>query len=142
MSLVSIYVQSQDGEWYKDPMIRQEGWFICWDDDEPIELVVRYDKDHKEIIEYLNQQGWSVAIDHENECCGHRIFDYDERGFEEACSFFLRQNNGPPGSLLPGDFRVKFDPLNEPVPSVLYPNNVIEAHHHDLKDELGMYEDF
>lgn len=40
MSLVSTYVRAIDGKLYRNPVLRGEGWFLCFDDDEPPELVV------------------------------------------------------------------------------------------------------
>ena len=41
MSLVPTYVQFDDDRWYKDPVIGEgRQWFICYDDDDPIELVI------------------------------------------------------------------------------------------------------
>lgn len=40
MSLVSSYVQAKDGLFYKNPQLSGKGWFICFDDDEPPELVI------------------------------------------------------------------------------------------------------
>ena len=40
MSLVSTYVRAVDGKLYRNPVLRGKGWFLCFDDDEPPELVV------------------------------------------------------------------------------------------------------
>lgn len=40
MSLVSTYVRAADGKLYKNPSVRGDFWFVCFDDDEPPELVV------------------------------------------------------------------------------------------------------
>jgi len=40
MSLVATYVQATDGKFYKGAVIFEEGWFVCFDDDDPPELVV------------------------------------------------------------------------------------------------------
>lgn len=41
MSLVSTYVIADDGLYYRDPVLEGDGWFICFDDDDPPELVIR-----------------------------------------------------------------------------------------------------
>ena len=41
MSLVSTYVEADDGHWYKDPTLLTSDWFVCYDDDEPIEVVIK-----------------------------------------------------------------------------------------------------
>ncbi len=44
MSLVATYVKGSDGQYYKLPIFSGEvdgcRWFICYDDDDPIELVI------------------------------------------------------------------------------------------------------
>lgn len=40
MSLVSTYVEASDGLFYREPILSAPGWYICWDDDDPIELVI------------------------------------------------------------------------------------------------------
>lgn len=140
MSLVSTLVQSQEGSWYSDPTIREEHWFICWDDDEPIELVVKEGIDPYSVIDTLRNNGWLVNIDHENECCGMRIFGEDAgiAEFHDANAFFLEQDNGPPDDFLADKYKIDFDPMKEPVPSVMYPNKRVRATHQDLKSDLGM----
>jgi hypothetical protein len=40
MSLVPTYVQALDGRFYENPVLEGPGWFICFDDDDPPELVL------------------------------------------------------------------------------------------------------
>ena len=41
MSLVPTYVQCADGKWYKDPLMGNiDTYFLCFDDDEPPEIVI------------------------------------------------------------------------------------------------------
>lgn len=40
MSLVSTYVEAVDGKFYQNPTIYGPGWYICFDDNDPPELVV------------------------------------------------------------------------------------------------------
>lgn len=55
MSLVSTWVEMDDGRWHQNPVLGQgKRWFICYDDDDPIELVVQaqtYDQAHRRIEE-------------------------------------------------------------------------------------------
>lgn len=44
MSLGPIYVQADDGQYYQDPVIRGDDFFLCWDEDDPPELVIRADE--------------------------------------------------------------------------------------------------
>ena len=39
MSLVPTFVKADNGKWYQNPELEGPGWFICFDDDDPIELV-------------------------------------------------------------------------------------------------------
>lgn len=41
MSLVPTFVLAIDGKFYKDPVLKGDDWFLCFDDDEPPEVVVR-----------------------------------------------------------------------------------------------------
>jgi hypothetical protein len=41
MSLVPVYVRGSDGLYYKNPVIHGDGWFICFDDADPPEIVIR-----------------------------------------------------------------------------------------------------
>ena len=41
MSFVSAYVRAVDGKLYRDPVVEGDGWFVCFDDDDPPELVVK-----------------------------------------------------------------------------------------------------
>ena len=40
MSRVSTYVRAIDGQLYRDPVIYGDGWFVCFDDADPVGLVV------------------------------------------------------------------------------------------------------
>lgn len=41
MSLVSSYVYADEGKWYQNPTLGVVGkWFLCFDDDDPDELVI------------------------------------------------------------------------------------------------------
>jgi hypothetical protein len=44
MSCVSTWVLARDGKFYKDPVLRGEDWFLCFDDDDPPELVIKSEK--------------------------------------------------------------------------------------------------
>lgn len=47
MSLVSTYVRATDGLFYRNPTLNGNGWFICFDDDDPVEIVVQYTEKYK-----------------------------------------------------------------------------------------------
>lgn len=102
MSLVSTYVQSREGNWFRNPEIRQPDWFICWDDDDPIELVFRPTLIARiEIIAVLDKAGWAVELKqfvHGPDV--QRLFAGD---FYPAEAWFLEQLvDGPPEALLDG----------------------------------------
>lgn len=40
MSLVPTYVRASNGKFYKNPVLSGDGWFICFDDDDPEEIVI------------------------------------------------------------------------------------------------------
>jgi hypothetical protein len=43
VSLSATAVQATDGYFYKEPILRGDGWFFCFDDDDPPELVIAKD---------------------------------------------------------------------------------------------------
>jgi hypothetical protein len=49
MSLVSTYVRAADGDLYRNPVLADEtnGWYLCFDDDDPPELVWKIRKDEE-----------------------------------------------------------------------------------------------
>lgn len=40
MSLKPVYVQFEDSEFYENPILGGDGWFVCFDHDAPPELVL------------------------------------------------------------------------------------------------------
>ncbi|HWY36194.1 MAG TPA: hypothetical protein VNX68_16230 [Nitrosopumilaceae archaeon] len=58
MSLVATYVRATDGKFYKDPILSGRGWFICFDDDDPVELVIscRSKKKPEGILEKIGME--------------------------------------------------------------------------------------
>lgn len=114
MSLVSTYVQSQEGHWYKNPTVRGDGWFICWDDDEPIELVIKDEKggELNRILSNLANDGWSLKIWYKGYECS-RIFGEE---FQPAQAYFIRQHNrGPTDAMLAGSERLDTEPQRQGV---------------------------
>lgn len=94
MSMVPTFVQSKEGNWYRNPVVKGDGWFICWDDDEPIELVVDRDKSTIwQVLELLRKDGWHLKK------TGRAVYNkrsFDGVGFKDAVSCFLKQVlNGP-----------------------------------------------
>lgn len=103
MSLVSTFVVMANGGYYQNPVIYDEtgDWFICFDDDEPPEFVIRKTvistsrKDReREISEKLKELGISAKILTSRER-GQRNFgaasnDPKSMHFEKAISAFLK----------------------------------------------------
>jgi hypothetical protein len=120
MSLVPTYVQSTSGKWYKDPVIRSDNWFVCWDDDEPIELVIAEGgPSPEEVIAYLNDRGWAVERYHKHQgrLLG-RMFNGKMR--PSAGAWWLKQESGPPDDLMAGEGLDEWS-----ADCVLYPNGRI-----------------
>jgi hypothetical protein len=47
MSIVSTWILADDGLYYKDPALRGVNWYICFDDTDPPELVVKVNDDRR-----------------------------------------------------------------------------------------------
>lgn len=60
MSLVSTYVRADDGKMYRDPVLEGEGWFVCFDDDDPVELAVADEANLPEPTVFLKDLGITV----------------------------------------------------------------------------------
>lgn len=78
MSLVPSYVLATDGLYYKNPIIKGDGYFICFDDDDPPEIVME-----KRIVDHpiakakniLNEIGLLYYIHKGMGQKSHRLFD-------------------------------------------------------------------
>ena len=105
MSLVGTYVQTQEGHWYADPTIWGENreWFICYDDDDPIELVIKSssEKTVDTILQDLRKNGWVLRVLSRG-LSGQRVFD-ESFTFVPAKSYFLRQVQKGPTDQMMGD---------------------------------------
>jgi len=80
MSLGNIYLKSSDGKWYEWPTIEgvtQDGkkWYLCFDENDPPELVVQTDGNGKEIDakKILREAGVSFGGVRFNGVCGRMI---------------------------------------------------------------------
>lgn len=94
VSLVSTYVEGTDGFWYKNPLIwnKKENWFLCFDDRDPIEIVIGENGPPiQKIVADLVAQGFKIRQPHK----AHRAYRSYVGGL--AQSYFLRFDN----SLLP-----------------------------------------
>jgi hypothetical protein len=114
MSLVSTYVESKEGHWYQNPVIEEDGWFICWDDDEPIELVIaeEFGTNPQTVLTPLHNKGWRLQIISKGGTAG-RLF---KGKFKQARSYFLVQTaNGPTDEILKGNTQLKYKPEGQGV---------------------------
>lgn len=117
MSLVSTWVQFDDGVFYKNPTMRGQGWFICFDDDEPPELVMTEGfyrdlavrtavKGSREfLIAWLKGLGLDATMYYGIKDKGRRSYrcfgrDLRTSALKEAVAFFLKINARPPIGLL------------------------------------------
>ena len=53
MSLVSTYVRADDGKMYRELVLEGDGWFICFDDDDPVEIVIANESGIKDPVAFL-----------------------------------------------------------------------------------------
>jgi hypothetical protein len=109
MSLCATYVCADDGKFYKNPTYRDPSgkWFVCFDDDDPPELVVSRDHtgEHQSIlVDLLGEDGFKKMRKGRG---GQRCFD--ETGqFRPARAYFFHLLKRPPP---PTDHRGVFEEL-------------------------------
>ena len=99
MSIVSAYVALSDGTYARDPMIEGEGWFICFDDDDPPEIVIRRAKDldcNARARELLEELGIPHRRLEPQRSRGRRMFG---RAFAPAQSLFFELTGPLPHGL-------------------------------------------
>lgn len=99
MSLVSTYCLADDGKWYKEPVLRGEDWFICFDDDDPPELVF---KEHSDINPYilLRELGIKAKLKGRGHLSGRMFGRSDDYKFDDAVSFWLNIKKPIPASAI------------------------------------------
>lgn len=100
MSLVPAYQKTKEGSWVKEPRVSGPGWFICWDDDDPIELVVRVEVDAEKIISHLSKKGWDVKLVSKHQSEVRRMFS---NKFLLANAYWIVSLSLPPEGLLQGE---------------------------------------
>ena len=108
MSKIPTYVKFSDGLWYRNPIIGIDAtWFICYDDDEPIELVISAKSIGKarvmwRIIEsHFRKRGQSITQRGNLRPCGERLFSKDKETpkFKHAYNVWVWISN-PPADLV------------------------------------------
>ena len=90
MSLVSTYVKYGD-YWLKNPTFYNDDLFVCFDDREPAEVVVKWGafQGNKAHVEFLRSQGFDVRALSDKSRRWYRSFPPKNR-MVDARSFFLR----------------------------------------------------
>jgi len=96
MSLVATYVKADDGFFYNCPILSGEGWFICFDDDEPPELVIAKDSEVK-FENVFKKLGIDYNKIKERKMGGERFFDGE---FKEALSYFFKLRKPIPSKYI------------------------------------------
>jgi len=88
MSLVASYIKCDDGKWYKELVYRSADgdWFLCFDDDDPPELVIKLSC-KKKISEICREIGFPSSVSFQM-VRGHSQRMFDGK-FHEASSLFL-----------------------------------------------------
>ncbi len=90
MSLCPVYVRAVDGLFYKDPVICHYDWFICFDDDDPPELVV-FAKNRKEAYAKLEIIEAQQTFFRRSSPLGSMNFRHHEqtKKYRSACSCWI-----------------------------------------------------
>lgn len=104
MSLVATWAKADDGYFYKEPVLAAEGWFICFDDDDPIELVIKLSS-HLTPEEIFKTTGIDAEVTSKNFVAG-RLFseDADDYVFNDGRSYWIEIHKPLPHKLI-----TKFD---------------------------------
>lgn len=111
MSLVPTYVKADDGFFYKDPIVRGQHsgrhYFICFDDDDPPELVIQrlaIDGQKPAVLaayDLLTDLGLDADISYNSGA--HRVFRVSRREkFFAADAWFLKLKHKWPARLFVG----------------------------------------
>ena len=103
MSLVPTWVRADDERWYKNPILSNKcDWFICFDDEDPPELVYNSKIWTDEtILNHLVCLGLSGFLVNEARYCGARLFPDDGwKGFRTARSRTIHFSKEIPVQLI------------------------------------------
>ena len=97
MSKVPTFVKLNDGNYYKNPTLGRNNWFICFDDDDPPELVIKMKMFEdgltpKRIIDRIGLE--AEVVSDITEYAG-RCFEEDSLRMEEAVAVFLKISEPP-----------------------------------------------
>ncbi len=111
MSLRATYVLADDGLFYKDPVLSEApeySWFICFDDEDPIELVLRDpgvltdEEKVRHATALLDRLGLTGRVLSARGGMSGRLFppDWFEGGFSEAISVWIELRAQIPVSVI------------------------------------------
>lgn len=98
MSLVPTYVQMADTCWYKNPVIYHDDWFLCFDDDDPPELVFKIESLKQRIIvkefaeKILEKNKINADVTRVSDSC-QRPYPPEWNSFHQSISVFLKINS-------------------------------------------------
>jgi hypothetical protein len=95
MSIVSTFVKFDDGFYYGSPHIEGSGWFLCFDDDEPPELVIqtKINRSPEEILKEVGIKFENIKFNIEcSRCFGNSIL---KGHFYNAKSYFIEISKTP-----------------------------------------------
>jgi len=97
MSLGYIFVKFDDGKWYRGGALGEEDWFICFDEDEPPELVIKKGafKNGLTPEKIIEKIGLDADIAGKLKTFAGRCFTKDLK-LEPAVTVFLRIYSPPP----------------------------------------------
>lgn len=90
MSLVPSFIKADDNKYYKNPVLAGDDFFICFDDDDPPELVVKV---NGRTEEQLKARVDELLKEFNSQICGKpvmgagRIFSEDMSGFEFEAAY-------------------------------------------------------
>lgn len=85
MSLVPTYVKADDGFFYKNPVLGTKDWFICFDDEDPPELVIK--KECPSSPKTLLQMIGITFSNLQKQGISYRLFSQRGYNFKEAISY-------------------------------------------------------
>jgi len=117
MSLVSTYVQATDGQLYKNPDIRGDDFFLCFDDDDPPELVIKMKhplkRSNDDLIarakEILKENNINAEFVGEPMVGAERCFSLTNLNMHPAWSIFLEIKSAIPVKAISGHEGIKGD---------------------------------
>ena len=90
MSLTSVYCKGTDNKYYKDPLICGTDWFICTDDNDPVELVMTIDLFNRtRPATFLANLGIRAEVVSKKPNRAQRLFPPAWTEFKESVSFFI-----------------------------------------------------